>query len=107
MAEEKYLLPDGLLEMSGLILKYLQKDISAEEQNTLNEWIERSEKNKQLFDELMNDDSLQNEMKLYYESKEATEGFKDAAFREALNGVQNKSKTRVIVRSLAIAASIT
>jgi len=109
MAQEIYVLPEGLLEVSDLILKHLQNEISGEEQNALNEWIAKSEKNKQLFDELMDDDSLQNEMKLYYESKNATEGFKDLAFQtvfteEEVTPVQTHKV--IIMRRMAIAASL-
>lgn len=73
MAEEKHILSPELLEMGGIILKYLQKDISPEEEALLNDWILKSEHNKMLFDALQDNDSLIAEMKLYNESVARTE----------------------------------
>src|SRR5688500_3835122 len=82
MSEEKYILSPELLEMGGIILKYLQKDISPEQEVLLQDWLLKSEHNKKLFDELQNNDSLIAEMKRYNESIARTEGAKLKALEE-------------------------
>lgn len=82
MAEEKHILSAELLEMGGVILKYLQKDISPEQEALLNNWLLKSEHNKKLLDELQNNDSLIAEMKRYNESIARTERAKLRAVEE-------------------------
>ena len=108
MNEEKYELPDGLLDVSHLMLKYLQKDLNVDEERILNEWLSKSEKNQQLFDALTNDASLKNKMKLFYESRNTAEELKEQVFETTFPGrdiTPRKSNGRVIIRRLAIAAS--
>jgi len=108
MNEEKNELPDGLLDVSHLMLKYLQKDMNVDEERALNEWLSRSEKNQQLFDTLTSDASLKNKMKLFYESKNATDELKEQVFEKTFPGrnvTPDKNNGRVIIRRLAIAAS--
>jgi ferric-dicitrate binding protein FerR (iron transport regulator) len=108
MNEEKYELPDGLSDVSHLMLKYLQKDMSVDEERMLNEWLLKSAKNKQLFDALTNDASLKSKMKLFYESRTAAEELKGQVFETTFPGsdiTPYKSYGRVIIRRLAIAAS--
>lgn len=83
MAEEKYILPPELLEMGSVILKYMQKDVSMEQEALLKDWILKSENNKKLFDELQNNGSLIAEMKRYNESITRTERAKLRAVEEA------------------------
>lgn len=83
MAEEKHILSPELLEMGGVILKYLQKDISPEQEALLKDWLLKSEHNKKLFEELQNNDSLIAEMKRYNESIARTESAKLRAVEEA------------------------
>lgn len=83
MAEEKHILSPELLEMGGVILKYLQKDISPEQEALLKDWLLKSEHNKKLLDELQNNDSLIAEMKRYNESIARTERAKLRAVEEA------------------------
>lgn len=83
MAEEKHILSPGLLEMGGVILKYLQKDISPEQEALLKDWLLKSEHNKKLFEELQDNDSLIAEMKRYNESIARTESAKLRAVEEA------------------------
>jgi len=108
MNEEKNELPDGLLDVSHLMLKYLQKDMNVDEERALNEWLSRSEKNQQLFDTLTSDASLKNKMKLFYESKNAVDDLKEQVFEKTFPGrnvTPHKNNSRVIIRRLAVAAS--
>src|SRR2546423_326617 len=107
MNEEKNELPEGLSDVSNLMLKYLQKDMNADEERRLNEWLSGSEKNKQLFDTLTNDASLKNKMNLFYESRNMAEELKGPVFEKTFPGIDltpHKSNGRAIIRRLAVAA---
>src|SRR5687767_5159156 len=109
MAEELNALSDGLLDVSDLILKHLQKDISEEEQRMLNEWIGKSEKNKQLFDELVNNDSLKSKMGRFYDSRSTTEELKDLTYQRIFSANAMKPAApnrRIDIKRLLVAASL-
>jgi transmembrane sensor len=84
MDEEMYILSEGLLEVGDLILKYLQNEINADEQDLLDKWIAKSEKNKKLFDELTNNASLLDRMKLFYQSSVEAEEVIKKEFAESV-----------------------
>ena len=56
--------------MDELIIKYLEKSLSAEEQAELKNWISASDDNKQLFEKLTKKEWVNNELKKFYKYEE-------------------------------------
>lgn len=80
MAEESYNLSNELFEVGSLMLKYNQGEITEEEQTILDNWINASAENKQLFATLTNNDDLQAKLNQLHE----IEGTKEEARRRVM-----------------------
>jgi ferric-dicitrate binding protein FerR (iron transport regulator) len=80
MAEESYNLSNELFEVGRLMLKYNQGEITEEEQAMLDNWINASAENKQLFATLTNNDDLQAKLNHLHE----IEGTKEEAKRRVM-----------------------
>lgn len=78
-------------EIEDLILKFLKNEISPEEDRLLQQWIDEDGKNKMLFNELTNKDSLQRKMQAFYGIEKLQ---KDAARKELF--MQIGIETKVI-----------
>jgi ferric-dicitrate binding protein FerR (iron transport regulator) len=80
MAEESYNLSNELFEMGSLFLKYNQGELTEEERTILDNWVNASAENKQLFAKLTNNDELQARLNQLHE----IEGTKEDARRRAV-----------------------
>lgn len=65
---EELKLTQEVREKAKLVEKYLDGNLSHEERTTLDEWINESPENKELFEKLSNKDALSALMKEYYEA---------------------------------------
>jgi transmembrane sensor len=92
-----------------LIIRFLQQDLTGEEHEILNAWINRSDNNRLLFDQLTDGDKVVKHLEKLYSYKEE-EGWKkiQQQFPSLLSVPARSIKwwNTSIVRSLAIAASI-
>ncbi|WP_205512393.1 FecR family protein [Longitalea arenae] len=77
MAEESFHLSNELFEVGNLILKYNQGEITEEEKTILDNWINASEGNQQLFATLTNNDALQAKLNQLHEIEGTREAAKD------------------------------
>ncbi|WP_207515851.1 FecR family protein [Longitalea luteola] len=67
MAEESYNLSNELFEIGSLVLKYNQGEITEEEKTILDNWINASADNQQLFATLTNNEALQAKLNQLHE----------------------------------------
>src|SRR6187402_3516873 len=80
MAEESYNLSNELFEVGSLLLKHNQGELTEEEQTILDNWVNASAENKQLFATLTNNDDLQVKLNQLHE----IEGTKEAARKRVM-----------------------
>src|SRR5690349_5703396 len=91
MNEEMNSLPEDLFEISNLIEKYINQEISGNEKIILDAWIQESDENKQLFEELTDNKNIRKRTKQFHEVSERTGIVKEKA-REAVFGEKAKVK---------------
>ncbi|OQP54420.1 FecR family protein [Niastella populi] len=111
MAEESYNLSNELFEMGSLILKYNQDELTEEERTILDNWVNASEDNKQLFAKLTNNDELQSRLNQWHE----IEGTKEDARKRAMELIFpgafvapiQRDTTRSMWKTVAAAAVVT
>lgn len=77
MAEESYNLSNELFEVGSLILKYNQGEITEEEKTILDNWINASTGNQQLFATLTNNEALQAKLNQLHEIEGTREEARD------------------------------
>ncbi|SMC87626.1 FecR family protein [Pedobacter africanus] len=82
-------------EIEDLILKFLKKEISPEEESLLQQWIDQDDKNKMLFNELTNKDLLQNKMQAFHSIEKFQ---KEAARKELFMQIGTEAKVVPINR---------
>lgn len=111
MAEESYNLSNELFEMGTLFLKYNQGEITEEEQTILDNWVNASAENKQLFATLTNNDELQAKLNLLHEIEGTKEDAKRRAMQLIFPGAMvtpiRRAATHSIWKSVAAAAVVT
>jgi transmembrane sensor len=73
MSQEIHELSGEPFDISRLIWKYLQQEISVEERAVLDEWVGRSEGNKKWFEELIGSNTLQSRLSSYHAMAESRE----------------------------------
>ena len=110
MAEESYNYSNELFELGSLLLKHNQGELTEEEKTMLDNWINASADNKQLFARLTNNDELQAKLNQLHE----IEGTKNDARKRAMELLfpgalvtPMKGGTRSIWRTVAAAAVVT
>ncbi len=82
--------------ISELITKYLEGTLTVNEEIELNEWLEQSPKNKSLYDELTNENSLQNSLKEFYSLQQNIQRKTNAGIHEFEATLLIKKKRRKI-----------
>jgi transmembrane sensor len=93
--------------IAELIFKFHKKEITCEEQIILDEWLNRSKANMGLFEELMDNDQLLLELRLFIEAAEQKASVKNQIFRQCSNDSDvNKASKRTIWARWVVAASI-
>src|SRR6478735_4567269 len=111
MAEESYNLSNELFEMGTLFLKYNQGEITEEEQTILDNWVNASAENKQLFATLTNNDALQAKLNLLHEIEGTKEDAKKRTmqlmFPSAVVTPIRRAATHSIWKSVAAAVVAT
>ncbi|MCS3795958.1 FecR family protein [Niastella sp. OAS944] len=111
MAEESYNLSNELFEMGTLFLKYNQGEITEEEQAILDNWVNASAENKQLFATLTNNDELQPKLNLLHEIEGTREDAKRWAMQLIFTGAVvtpvRRAATYSIWKTVAAAAVVT
>jgi transmembrane sensor len=111
MADESYNLSNELLEMGTLFLKYNQGEITEEEQTRLDNWVNATAENKQLFATLTNNDELQAKLNRLHEIEGTKEDAKkramEATFPAAMITPIQRAATHSIWKSVAAAAVVT
>jgi transmembrane sensor len=111
MAEESYNLSNELFEMGSLILKYNQDELTEEERTILDNWVNASADNKQLFAKLTNNDELQSRLNQWHEIEGTKEDVRRRAmeliFPGALVAPIERATTRSMWKTVAAAAVVT
>ncbi|HEY8898655.1 MAG TPA: FecR domain-containing protein [Niastella sp.] len=111
MASESYNLSNELVEMGTLFLKYNQGEITEEEQTKLDNWVNASAENKQLFATLTNNDQLQPKLNLLHEIEGTKEDAKkrvmELIFPGAVVTPIQRAATRSLWKSVAAAVAVT
>lgn len=111
MASESYNLSNELFEMGTLFLKYNQGEITEEEQTKLDNWVNASAENKQLFATLTNNDQLQAKLNLLHEIEGTKEDAKrrvmELIFPGAVVTPIHRATTRSLWKSVAAAVVVT
>jgi transmembrane sensor len=111
MAEESYNLSNELFEMGTLFLKHNQGEITEEEQTTLDNWVNASAENKQLFATLTNNDDLQAKLNLLHEIEGTKEDAKKRAMQLIFQGAVvtpiHRAATHSMWKSVAAAVIVT
>src|ERR1044072_9427833 len=111
MAEESYNLSNELFEMGTLFLKYNQGEKTEEEQSILDNWVNASTENKQLFATLTNNDELQAKLNLLHEIEGTKEDAKRRAMQLIFTGAVvtpiRRAATHSIWKTVAAAAVVT
>ena len=111
MAEESYNLSNELFEVGSLLLKHNQGELTEEEQTILDNWVNASTANKQLFATLTNNDDLQAKLNLLHE----IEGTKEEARRRVMETISTgavvvpikRATTRSLWKTMTAAVAIT
>jgi transmembrane sensor len=111
MAAESYNLSNELLDIGTLFLKYNQGEITEEEQTKLDNWVNASAENKQLFATLTNNDQLQAKLNLLHEIEGTKEDAKrrtmELIFPGAVVTPIHRAATHSLWKSVAAAVVVT
>ncbi|MBN1117990.1 MAG: DUF4974 domain-containing protein [Bacteroidales bacterium] len=95
-------LPDIPYKIAGLIYKQMRNEISDAENTTLNEWLNSSDKQTELYNKITNDEAIAKKLKLYKKFNENTAWNK---FEKQLE-IKAKSTSRSMFRIISYAAAV-
>src|SRR5688572_15618250 len=102
MSQEIHELSGEPFEISQLIWKCLQQEITVEEQAVLDEWVGRSEENKKWFDELTGSNTMQSRLSSFHAMAESRE----LVWQKILQSEKKPAKTARLKWMMLAAASV-